>query len=149
MNISEKHISRYHTAKLIPELSKLLDEGKINQEAASLYAMVPFEKQKKIYSILMDKYSNDKLMKRGNPLKFRGEAAKDENKKEMRNKLMPTTTREIALYSVPELSQKLNVTTFTIRNYLKQGKIKGQKVMGRWFISEEEIKDFFESGSTR
>ena len=57
---------------------------------------------------------------------------------------MPTTIRDMTLYSVPELSQKLNVTTVTIRNYLKQGKLKGQKVMGRWFISGEDIMEFFE-----
>ena len=56
---------------------------------------------------------------------------------------MPTTIRDKTLYSVPELSQKLNVTTVTIRNYLKQGKIKGQKVMGRWFILDDDIVEFF------
>ena len=65
VGITEQRISRYNSsAKLIPELSKLLDEGKINQEAASLYAMVPFENQKKIYSILMNSSSNDKSIKR-------------------------------------------------------------------------------------
>jgi len=56
---------------------------------------------------------------------------------------MPTTIRDKTLYSVPELSQKLNVTTVTIRNYLKQGKLKGQKVMGRWFILDDDILEFF------
>lgn len=54
---SEQHFSRHHfSAKLIPELSKLLDEGKINQESASIYARVSFENQKRIYCILMDNY---------------------------------------------------------------------------------------------
>ena len=57
---------------------------------------------------------------------------------------MPTTIRDKTLYSVPELSQKLNVTTVTIRNYLKLGKLKGQKVMGRWFIVDDDIVEFFE-----
>ena len=56
---------------------------------------------------------------------------------------MPTTIRDKTLYSVPELSQKLNVTAVTIRNYLKQGKLKGQKVMGRWFILDDDIVEFF------
>ncbi len=56
---------------------------------------------------------------------------------------MPTTIRDKTLYSVPELSQKLNVTTVTIRNYLKHGKLKGQKVMGRWFIVDDDIVEFF------
>jgi len=56
---------------------------------------------------------------------------------------MPTIIRDKTLYSVPELSQKLNVTTVTIRNYLKHGKLKGQKVMGRWFILDDDIVEFF------
>ena len=55
---------------------------------------------------------------------------------------MSTTIKDKTLYSVPELSQKLNVTTVTIRNYLKQGKLKGQKVMGRWFILGDDIVGF-------
>ena len=57
---------------------------------------------------------------------------------------MPATIKEMNLYSVPELSQRLNVTTVTIRKYLKQGKLKGQKVMGGWFISDEDIGEFFD-----
>ncbi|MBW1856568.1 MAG: helix-turn-helix domain-containing protein [Deltaproteobacteria bacterium] len=56
---------------------------------------------------------------------------------------MPSKIRDIILYSVPELSQALNVTTVTVRKYLKQGKLKGKKVMGRWFISGEEVTEFF------
>jgi predicted site-specific integrase-resolvase len=56
---------------------------------------------------------------------------------------MPIKIGNITLYSALELSQKLNVTTVTIRNYLKQGRIKGEKVMGRWFISDENLIAFF------
>jgi excisionase family DNA binding protein len=51
---------------------------------------------------------------------------------------MPIQMMGTNLYSVAELSEKLNVTTVTIRNYLKEGKLKGEKVMGRWFILEED-----------
>ncbi|MBW2184808.1 MAG: helix-turn-helix domain-containing protein [Deltaproteobacteria bacterium] len=78
---------------------------------------------------------------------------------------MSTTIRNKNLYTVAELSQKLNVTPvtiwkylkqgklkgqktmgkwFTIWKYLKQGKLKGQKTMGKWFISDEEIVEFFD-----
>ncbi|NOQ85487.1 MAG: helix-turn-helix domain-containing protein [Deltaproteobacteria bacterium] len=57
---------------------------------------------------------------------------------------MPIKIKDMTLYSVQEVSHKLNVTTVTIRNYLRQGKLKGQKVMGRWFISEEDLVEFFE-----
>jgi excisionase family DNA binding protein len=59
-------------------------------------------------------------------------------------KAMPIKIKDMILYSVPEVAQKLNVTTVTIRNYLRQEKLKGQKLMGRWFISEEDLVEFFE-----
>ncbi len=45
--------------KLIPELSGLLDEGKINHGSALLYAKVSTKNQKKIYYTLMDNFPND------------------------------------------------------------------------------------------
>ena len=55
---------------------------------------------------------------------------------------MAITISGRTLYTVSELSQKLNVTSVTIRNYLKQGKLRGQKAMGRWFIFEEDVTEF-------
>ena len=64
MNITKHQDSRSNThEKLIPELSGLMKEGKIDQESASVYAKVSFENQKKIYSILMDNFSNNKSNK--------------------------------------------------------------------------------------
>ena len=45
--------------KLIPELSRLLDEGKINRGSALLYAKVSTKNQKKIYETIMDNFPND------------------------------------------------------------------------------------------
>jgi len=42
--------------KLIPELSGLLDEGKINRGSALLYAKVSTKNQKKIYKTIMDNF---------------------------------------------------------------------------------------------
>ena len=55
---------------------------------------------------------------------------------------MPTIIEDVTLYSVPEVSQMLNVTTVSIRNYIKKGYLNGQKVMGRWVVLEEELQDF-------
>ena len=56
---------------------------------------------------------------------------------------MPITIKDVTLYSVVDLAQMLNVTTVSIRNYIKQGHLNGQKIMGRWFVSEQELEDFF------
>ena len=55
---------------------------------------------------------------------------------------MPFTISDKTFYSVLEVSEMLGVTTVTIRNYIKQGKLKGQKAMNRWFISNEEASEF-------
>lgn len=60
---------------------------------------------------------------------------------------MPSKIKDIPLYSTLEISQKLNVTPNTIWKYLKQGKLKGQKVMGKWFISGEDVIDFFKDSN--
>jgi predicted site-specific integrase-resolvase len=56
---------------------------------------------------------------------------------------MPISISGLNLYSVPEISQMLNVTTVSIRNYIKQGHLKGRKVMGRWVVSESDFEEFF------
>lgn len=55
---------------------------------------------------------------------------------------MPFQIKDITLYSVPEISQVLNVTTSTTRNYLKQGKLRGQKIYGKWVISYEDLMEY-------
>ena len=57
-------------------------------------------------------------------------------------KKMPTKIEDVTLYSVPEVSYMLNVTTVSVRNYIKQGYLNGQKVMGRWVVVEEELNEF-------
>ncbi len=60
---------------------------------------------------------------------------------------MPIKIKDIPIYSTLEISQKLNVTPVTIWKYLKQGKLQGQKTMGKWFISGEELIDFFKDST--
>jgi hypothetical protein len=57
---------------------------------------------------------------------------------------MPTTIEGLTLYSVPEASHMLDVTTSSIQNYIDQGYLSTHKAMGRRFIVEEELGDFFE-----
>ena len=55
---------------------------------------------------------------------------------------MATTIKDVTLYSVEDVSQIMNVTTASVRNYIKQGHLKGQKVLGRWVVLEEELNNF-------
>jgi len=59
-------------------------------------------------------------------------------------KTMPTIVKDLTLYSVFDVSRLLNVTTVSVRNYIKQGHLNGQKLMGRWFVTEDDLNTFFE-----
>jgi excisionase family DNA binding protein len=48
----------------------------------------------------------------------------------------------IKLYNLQETAGILKVSDRTILNYLKKGKLKGQKINKRWMISEENLKKF-------
>jgi len=47
---------------------------------------------------------------------------------------MPIQIKNTTLYTVPEISHVLSVTTTTIRHYIRQGKLMGRKLNGRWVI---------------
>jgi predicted transcriptional regulator len=55
---------------------------------------------------------------------------------------MPTKIGNANLYSVPEVANLLEVTTASIRNYINRGHLKGRKLTGRWFITEDELNEF-------
>jgi len=58
---------------------------------------------------------------------------------------MPTQLGDIKLYSLREISESLKVTEVTLRKYLNRGKLKGQKMGTRWFITEDNLKDYFQN----
>lgn len=48
------------------------------------------------------------------------------------------------MYSIRKTAKMLGVTTYTVRNWCKTGKIKGVKIpdnseKSQWFVSEQEI----------
>ncbi|MBA7491698.1 hypothetical protein ES702_02246 [subsurface metagenome] len=49
-------------------------------------------------------------------------------------------------YNVYELVEILKVSSFTIREYLKAGKLKGRKIAKQWLVSEKELNEFLEKG---
>jgi excisionase family DNA binding protein len=51
---------------------------------------------------------------------------------------------EMKLYAVEELAEMLDVGLPTIRRYLREGKLKGKKLAKRWYVSEENLKDYFQ-----
>jgi len=51
---------------------------------------------------------------------------------------------DMKLYDVEEVAEILSVGEPTIRRYLRQGKLKGKKLAKRWYVSEENLKDYFQ-----
>jgi len=57
---------------------------------------------------------------------------------------MPKTIGNMKLYSTLELSKTLDITPATLRAYIKEGRIRGQKFGTKWYVSEGSLKRFFE-----
>lgn len=56
---------------------------------------------------------------------------------------MPIEIAGIKLYTTEELSKQLKISSITLRNYMRSGKLKGQKVGGRWYVAEQRLREFF------
>ncbi len=50
--------------------------------------------------------------------------------------------QDIKLYNIKQLSEILQTTAQTIRNYLRNGRLKGQKIGGKWLVAEKDLKAF-------
>ena len=55
---------------------------------------------------------------------------------------MPLEVSGLKLYSVDEVAEMLKSTSPTIRAYFREGKIKGQKISRKWYITEDNLKNY-------
>lgn len=53
----------------------------------------------------------------------------------------------IRLYTLTELEPILGVTHRTLQTYIKDGRLKGVKIGGKWKISEEMLRKFINGES--
>jgi excisionase family DNA binding protein len=58
---------------------------------------------------------------------------------------MATVIEGIKFYTVPETAQALRVTPQTIRAWIKQGKIKSQRIGRPILITESNLKEFLQA----
>lgn len=56
---------------------------------------------------------------------------------------MPIKFESLTLYDLQELSKKMNVHIVTLRTYLKEGRLRGQKMGTKWYVSEDSLREFF------
>ena len=55
---------------------------------------------------------------------------------------MSTIIEGIKFYTIPETAEALNVTPQTIRAWIKQGKLKSQRIGRPILITENNLKEF-------
>jgi excisionase family DNA binding protein len=53
------------------------------------------------------------------------------------------------LYTVEDIATMTSLTTRTIRNYIKDGLLKGRKIGGQWRFTEEDVKNLMDNGTYR
>lgn len=56
---------------------------------------------------------------------------------------MPIIIGDIKLFSLDDLSDTLGVTTVTLRGYISMGKLKARKMGGKFFVSEDALREYF------
>jgi excisionase family DNA binding protein len=49
---------------------------------------------------------------------------------------------ELSAYDVCEVAKTFGVTVQSVRKYLKEGRLKGNKMGTKWFVTEESIREF-------
>ena len=60
---------------------------------------------------------------------------------------MATVIEGIKFYTIPETAQALKVTPQTIRAWIKQGKLKGQRIGRPILITENNLKEFLQESN--
>ena len=58
---------------------------------------------------------------------------------------MAAVIEGIKFYTIPETAQALRVTPQTIRAWIKQGKLKGQRIGRPILITENNLKEFLKT----
>ena len=57
---------------------------------------------------------------------------------------MPTEIEGITIYTIPETAKALKVTSQTVRTWIKQGKIKSQRIGRPIFITKNNLWEFLQ-----
>ena len=58
---------------------------------------------------------------------------------------MSTTIEGIKFYTIPETAKALRVTPQTVRAYIKQGKLRSQRIGSPILITENNLREFLKA----
>lgn len=71
-----------------------------------------------------------------------GKSVDSKERTAARAELNAKKLENITLYTLTELEPVLGVTHRTLQTYIKDGRLKGIKVGGKWRVTEENLKKF-------
>lgn len=55
---------------------------------------------------------------------------------------MPKEIAGETLYTIPELQEMLGLSDRSLRQYFREGRLKGRKIGKAWHITEKHLKEF-------
>ncbi len=58
---------------------------------------------------------------------------------------MPKKIGSLTLYSIDDLHEMLGISKLTLRAYLREGKIRARKLGVSWYVTEDAIREYFET----
>lgn len=56
---------------------------------------------------------------------------------------MPKHIGNLVLYDLEELSHELDITVFSLREYIKKGRLRAQKMGKKYFVTQDSINEYF------
>jgi hypothetical protein len=59
----------------------------------------------------------------------------------------PRELGELRIYDLQEIYEKIGLTPLSARKFIKAGQLKARKIGSTWFVTEDALKEFFESGN--
>lgn len=58
---------------------------------------------------------------------------------------MPKKIGDLTLYSVDDLHELLGISKLTLRAYLREGRIRARKLGVSWYVTEDAIREYFDT----
>jgi predicted site-specific integrase-resolvase len=59
---------------------------------------------------------------------------------------MPKQVGNLILFDLEELSKELDISVFSLREYIKKGKLRAQKLGKKYFVTQDSINEYFSTG---
>jgi putative resolvase len=53
--------------------------------------------------------------------------------------------KELRFYTTDEVAEMFSVTNYTVRDWIREGKLKAVKINGYWRISRDSLEDYANS----